>query len=204
MKQVYSLKTQHLTLNGSAETQASLSRLAATPNKRGSSPQFFRLCIVHCALCIALLLGMVSSVWGQTALTETTERQIVGATGEYKAPTGYYIFQIECWGGGGSGQWRKDDNGGGYGGGGGGYAAVTSLDLPYNSVIKVTGLGAGGEGVTSGAGNNGGTAKVQLKNGSSYADYVYATGAHGGFSRHGPFVRHGGRLHGRHTRIPQG
>jgi len=192
MKQVYSLKTQHLTLNGSAETQASLSQPVATPNKRGSSPQFFRLCIVHCALCIAILLGM-GNAWGQKVKEFTT----TGSAQTWSVGTASKIKIHGIGGGGGGGNAHYGSGGGG---GGGAYDVNTvSVDEGSITINVAAAVGAATNGNASTA-TYGGSTILNAKGGSKGTsvsggafDYSGGAGGRGGISSGRSGAYEGGR-----------
>lgn len=93
--------------------------------------------------------------------------QVFTGNGTFTVPTGVTKFHVKLVGGGGAG------GAGGGGGGAGGYSESFALDLTGVVTVTVT-IGSGGNGVTSGNGQNGGN--------SSFGSYMTANGGIGGSS----------------------
>ena len=94
----------------------------------------WRLLLANCFLILVMMLGM-GDAWGQE---EIETGKVYTSSGNYQAPTGYYISKIECWGGGGNGWKSNNSQLGGTGGGGGGYVATNVSNIPSTSSVTVS------------------------------------------------------------------
>lgn len=121
-----------------------------------------------------------------SAMPAKIARQVITANGSFSfSGTGIMNYPMKDWtflkiiviGGGGAGGGVPATGAGshstGSGGGGGGYAEhfINKADVPSSGSVNVT-VGAGGTGVSGGAGNNGGT--------TTFGSFIKATGGFGG------------------------
>ena len=107
-----------------------------------------------------------------------SQSQTFPANGTFTVPTGVTSVQVECWGGGGAGGGCiNNNNKGGGGGAGGTYTNTSNVSVTPGATITVT-VGPGGNGVSAGNGNAGGT--------SSFGGLVSAIGGGGGVVGNNP------------------
>lgn len=95
----------------------------------------------------------------------TVSFQTFTASGTWTKPTGVKLVHVRCWGGGGGGGAKPTWGGGG--GGGGAFVTGTFDASILPASVSVT-VGAGGVGVSSSSGTNGGA--------SSFGSYLIANG----------------------------
>jgi hypothetical protein len=109
---------------------------------------------------LILVITMVTSFFSVSKISAQTSQTFI-ATGTFTVPAGVTSIKVECWGGGGAGGGVTGANNSTRAGGGGSGGTYTLATINVTALSQLTiNVGAGGVGVSSADGGNGGTSSV--------------------------------------------